>query len=93
MVPPLISWKSKKQSIVSRSAAEAEYRSICTTVCELKWINYLLDLQIPSLKPVNLSCDNEAAVDIARNLVFHEKDKTHRDIVSNCKELNHSWIH
>ena len=48
----LISWKAKKQKIVSRSSAEAEYRSLASTVSELVWLLGLLKevgtkIQIP----------------------------------------------
>uniref|UniRef100_A0A3Q7J616 Reverse transcriptase Ty1/copia-type domain-containing protein n=1 Tax=Solanum lycopersicum TaxID=4081 RepID=A0A3Q7J616_SOLLC len=38
----LISWKSKKQSVVSRSSAKAEYRSMANEVSEVVWITTLL---------------------------------------------------
>ena len=38
----LLSWKSKKQSVFSRSSAEAEYRSMANVVSDLVWIDALL---------------------------------------------------
>ncbi|GJY81460.1 retrovirus-related pol polyprotein from transposon TNT 1-94 [Tanacetum coccineum] len=38
----LVSWKSKKQNVVSRSSLEAEYRAIAQTTCELVWLRNLL---------------------------------------------------
>lgn len=72
----LISWKSKKQDIVSRSSAEAEYRSMANSTCELLWINSLLqDLHITLHVTIVLYCDNEAALHIAKNSVYHEMTK------------------
>ncbi|KAL2242369.1 UNVERIFIED_CONTAM: Retrovirus-related Pol polyprotein from transposon RE1 [Sesamum indicum] len=74
--PALLSWKTKKQSTVSRSTAEAEYRSLAATVCELRWLSYLLaDFGVSVTLPISLSCDNKAAVHILANPVFHERTK------------------
>ena len=72
----LISWKTKKQIIVSRSSAEAEYRSMATTCCEITWLKYLLeDLKVKHSQTVMLYCDNKATIHIASNPVFHERTK------------------
>ncbi|KAL0440088.1 UNVERIFIED_CONTAM: Retrovirus-related Pol polyprotein from transposon RE2 [Sesamum latifolium] len=67
----VISWKTKKQTVVSRSTAEAEYRSMAATVCELCWITYLLtDFGVSLKLPIQLFCNNQAALHIMANPVF-----------------------
>ena len=38
----LVSWRSKKQSVVSRSSAKSEYRTMSQSTCEIMWIHHLL---------------------------------------------------
>ncbi|XP_028805888.1 uncharacterized protein LOC114760767 [Neltuma alba] len=72
----LVSWKSKKQNVVSRSSAEAEYRAMAQSVCEIIWIYQLLkEVGLKTTLPAKLWCDNKAALHIASNSVFHERTK------------------
>ncbi|GKB34086.1 putative RNA-directed DNA polymerase [Tanacetum coccineum] len=64
----LITWKSKKQSTLSRSSAEAEYRSMASATCEVIWLSNLLG-------DMGVKNDNSSALQIAANPVFHEKSK------------------
>lgn len=77
-----ISWKSKKQSIVSKSSSEAEYRALSSTASEITWLVRLLtELGVTNLQPVTLFCDNQSAIHIAHNPVQHERTK---HIVIDC---------
>ena len=72
----LISWKGKKQGVVSRSSAELEYQVMAQSVCEIIWIHQLLmEVGIETSIPATLWCDNQAAMHIASNPVFHERTK------------------
>lgn len=39
----LVTWRSKKQSVVARSSAEAEYRAMAIGVRELLWVNKVME--------------------------------------------------
>ena len=72
----LVTWRSKKQSVVSRSSAEAELRSLASGVCEGIWLKRVLDdLKIIIEGPIKLFCDNQAALSIAKNPVHHDRTK------------------
>lgn len=72
----LVSWKSKKQATISRSSAEAEYRAIASTTCELIWLRQLLtDFGIEHKEAALLFCDNDSAIKIATDPIFHERTK------------------
>ncbi|XP_042027233.1 secreted RxLR effector protein 161-like [Salvia splendens] len=73
---PLVSWKAKKQHTVSRSSVEAEYRAMAHATCKVVRAIALLEyFGIKVEKAVPLFCDNQVAVHISSNPVFHERTK------------------
>lgn len=49
---------------------------MASTCCKITWLKYLLaDLQVSSSQPTALYCDNQAAIHIASNPIFHEHTK------------------
>jgi hypothetical protein len=72
----LISWKSKKQSVVVRSTAEAEYRAMALGVAELLWLRALLvELKMDQGGKMKLWCDSKSAISIANNPLQHDRTK------------------
>jgi hypothetical protein len=76
----LLSWSSKRQTVVSRSSAEAEYRGIANVVSELSWLhNLLLELGCPLSRDSLVYTYNISAIYLSGNPVQHQRTK-HIDI-------------
>jgi hypothetical protein len=72
----LVSWRSKKQAVVARSTAEAEYRAMALSLCEMLWLKGLLkELRLLRNETMMLHCDNIAAINIANNPVQFDRTK------------------
>ncbi|KAK9065244.1 hypothetical protein SSX86_016627 [Deinandra increscens subsp. villosa] len=72
----LVSWSSKRQTTVSRSSAEAEYRGVAHVVAEICWLrNLLLELGHPPTRASLVYCDNVSALYMSENPIQHQRTK------------------
>ena len=72
----LISWKCKKQQVVSRSLADSEYRAMTTVISEIVWLLALLKtFGLEHNQVASSYYDSKVALYISANLVFHERTK------------------
>ncbi|KAH9678972.1 retrovirus-related pol polyprotein from transposon RE1 [Citrus sinensis] len=72
----LVTWRSKKQSVVSQSSGESEFRSLAMGICEGIWIHRLLrELGMIDKQPIRLFCDNQAEISNAKNPAHHDRMK------------------
>ena len=72
----LVTWRSKKQKVVAQSSAEAKFRGMAHSLCELLQIKGVMeDLGFESSKPINLFDDNKSAIQIAQNPMQHDRTK------------------
>jgi hypothetical protein len=63
----------EKQSIVSQSSIETEYRAMTSTTKEIVRLCWLLaDMRVFFSHPTPMYCDNQSSIQIAHNSVFHE---------------------
>ncbi|GJT20587.1 ribonuclease H-like domain-containing protein [Tanacetum coccineum] len=72
----LLSWSAKRQTTLSRSSAEAEYRGVANAVAETCWLrNFLRELHTPLSSATLVYCDNVSAVYLSSNPVQHQRTK------------------
>jgi len=72
----IFSWSCKKQDIVAQSTAEAEFVAAAAAVNQALWLKKILvDLHMEPTGSFKVFVDNEAAIAISHNPVFHGRTK------------------
>ena len=71
-----VSWRSRKQELVTLSTAEAEYVAATHAAKECIWLRRLLGQIFPFPDaPTTLYCDNQAALALAKDDNYHARTK------------------
>lgn len=75
-----VSWASVRQQSVSTSTTESEYVAACQAIKELIWLKHLVVELLPN-QTINakLYMDNQSAIKLIKNPVFHKRTK-HIDV-------------
>ncbi|GJU32051.1 ribonuclease H-like domain-containing protein [Tanacetum coccineum] len=72
----LLSWSAKRQPMLSRSSAEAEYHGVANAVAGTCWLrNLLRKLHTPLSTATLVYCDNFSVVYLSSNPVQHQRMK------------------
>lgn len=69
--PNLISWWSKKQTVIARSSTEVEYQSLAHATAEITWMQTLLSKLVVQHSTPQVYCDNLSTVFLANNPVLY----------------------
>jgi hypothetical protein len=75
----VICWATKKQRTVALSSTEAEYMALTEATTEALWFQTWISEIFKRTIPITIYCDNQSAIALAKNDVFHQRTK-HIDI-------------
>ena len=71
-----VAWASKKQPTIALSTTEAEYRAMSCAAQELIWLQTLMkEIGFEQHNSSTILSDNQSAIALARNPVFHQRSK------------------
>jgi hypothetical protein len=75
-----MSWQSQKQKVVALSSCEAEYIAGAAAACQAMWLKRLIgDVLGVKISTPKLKMDNQSAIELSKNPVFHDRSK-HIDV-------------
>ena len=65
----MVSWKTKKQTVVARSSVAAELHDLACVTVEVTWLQWLLDdFEISGTTPTTVHYDSIDAISIAQDM-------------------------
>jgi hypothetical protein len=71
-----ITWQASKQKVVALSSCEAEYVVVTAVACQAVWLVCLLaDMVGTKCGVPELKVDNQSAITLCKNHVFHDRSK------------------
>jgi dihydroorotase len=86
----LVTWQSVKKQAVALSSYVAEYMATFAMACQASWLRRLLgELLNQEEETVKLYVDNQSAIQLVKNPVFHDRSKhidTHFHYIRECVE-------
>jgi hypothetical protein len=82
----VITWKSKKQTVIALSTTESEYVALSEAGRKASWLRNLYDeLGFVQKSPTLIKGDNEGSISMTHDLQFHMRSKH--------ITLWHHWVH
>src|SRR5258708_13233810 len=82
----VIAWSAKKQLTIALSSTKAEYMAMTHSGKEVVFLNHLFNnLEIPIQFPIPLLVDNQSAIALMENPIFHACPKHIK--------VHHHWMH
>ena len=71
-----INWCSKRQTCVAMSTCEAEYMAASSAAKEATWArHFLTELGFDDRTGTGINCDNQSAIKLMKNSIFHSRTK------------------
>ncbi|CAM8987324.1 unnamed protein product [Rhodiola kirilowii] len=90
-----VSWKSSKQTLITRSTMEAEFVALDKCGEEAKWLRNFVE-DIPEWKmhvpPICVYCDNQSKIGRAQNVMYNGKSRHIRRRHNTIRQLLSSGV-
>lgn len=75
-----ISWATRRQPMIALSSTKAEFKSMVVAIQEVLWLKrFECKLFLEASKSINVFCDNQGALHLAKNKNYHARTK-HIDV-------------